>query len=472
MAGTGLRVVVIGAGIAGLAAGLAFARAGHSVCLVERDGAPPPPRPEQSFLDWERPGVPQRRLVHGFLPLARKVLRTHLPDVVDRLFEAGAHDVDLLEPLAGRTKEPGDGELFALRCRRTVFEWVLRSAVGADPRIQIAAGETAIGLSAEPGATPAVTGVRLRSGGLVAADLVVDAGGRQSRAGRWLAEIGARPPEEESADCNLMYYTRFYERPEDGFPVAHQAGLGYVYAAAVAADGRSFSLTFFARTEEPGLRQLREEAAFERAVAAIPGFAPWREGASPLGPVSSMGSLQNRVRRFAARGRLAVTGLIPVGDSISHTNPTLGRGMSLALDHAFKAAAMPWREAGLEEAALRFHSEVDPMAEASYADAVDADRVSRLLYLNDPSLHSEPRGVLTLARPLAARHDHALYRASVRNNGLLTPPGEFIGEPWVGRAKALLAAAPPSPPAGPDRDRMLELLAAPNAAAGPGARWD
>jgi len=81
-----MRVVVIGAGIAGLAATLALARVGHLVTLVERDGEPPPPEPAQSFLDWNRPGVPQRRLVHGFLPLARQVLRENVPDIVGRLF--------------------------------------------------------------------------------------------------------------------------------------------------------------------------------------------------------------------------------------------------------------------------------------------------------------------------------------------------------------------------------------------------
>ena len=38
-----LHVVVVGAGIGGLGAALAFSRAGHRVTLVERDDTPMPP---------------------------------------------------------------------------------------------------------------------------------------------------------------------------------------------------------------------------------------------------------------------------------------------------------------------------------------------------------------------------------------------------------------------------------------------
>ena len=95
-----MKVAVLGAGIAGLAAGIAFARAGHQVSLVEKDASPTPERPEDSFLGWDRPGVPQRRLVHGFIPVGRKALRAGLPDIADRLYAVGANDVDLLDALA------------------------------------------------------------------------------------------------------------------------------------------------------------------------------------------------------------------------------------------------------------------------------------------------------------------------------------------------------------------------------------
>ncbi len=454
---------MVGAGIAGLAATIAFARAGHQVTLVERDAAPPPAEPGMAFLDWERPGVPQRRLVHGFLPLARRLLRAHVPDIVDRLFAAGAHDVDLLEPVRARRPRPGDPELFALRCRRMVFEWVLRRAADADPAISIRAGSAVAGFhgsAAAPRRPAVISGVRLQSGQGVAADLVVDAAGRRSQVAAWLGGLGAAPPTVASEPCGLVYFSRFYERPSGGFPVAHRAALGYANAASAAADGRTFSLTFFVRAEEPGLRMLRQEAAFERAAAAIPGFEPWRDASRPLGGVSAMGALQNSVRRFLPGGRPLATGLIAVGDSVSHTNPALGRGMALALDHAFRAAAMPWTVADREECAREYQQQVEAGAEASYADAVASDDLARRLHAGEDGVADEPRALIARSASLAAAGDQDLYRAGIRQAGLLVAPGSLLREPWLGRARTLLERPLREARAGPDRDQMIAILEA------------
>lgn len=450
-----LQVVVVGAGIAGLAATLAFARAGHEVTLVEQDAAPPPASPDASFLGWHRPGVPQRRLVHGFLPLARKLLLTHLPDVVDRLVAVGAAHVDMLDPVIGRIPAPGDDELVVLRSRRSVFEWVMRRTVGAEPQVSIVAGDPVVGLL---GSTDGVSGVRLRSAGEVVADLVVDASGRRSAVRAWLRALGAPEPEEDRGPCGLVYFCRFYEHRERKLPVTHRAVLGHTMAVATAADGRTFSITFFARAEEHGLRRLREEAAFERAVGAIPGFLPWREGAAPIGPISAMGALENTIRRFAPGGRLLVSGLIPIGDSLTNTNPTLGRGMSLGLAHAFTAASLPWARGSVVDPALEYQARVDPMAEASFADAVKVDELSRRLYAGDAAAGEEPRGLLLRAAPLAAAGDQDLFRAMARHQGLLEPPGSIAAEPWITRARVILATAPATPSLGPDLQTMLEVI--------------
>ena len=450
-----LNVAVVGAGIAGLAAALAFARAGHRVVLLEKDAAPPPATPGASFLDWDRPGVPQRRLVHGFLPLARKRLLEHLPDAVDLAVAAGAHHVDLLEPVAGRQPRPGDEDLVVLRSRRTVFEWVLRRMAGTARGLTVSAGDPVVGLLGSAGR---VSGVRTQSGARLDADLVVDASGRRSRVADWLVELGAQPPDEERDSTQLIYFSRFYVLPGDRLPVAARVSLGYATVTAVAGDGRTFCITFFARAEEPGLRRLRDAEAFERAVAALPGLESWRLGATPLGPVNAMGALENTIRRFAPDGRPLVAGLIPIGDSLSHTNPTLGRGMSLGLDHAFTAASLPWRRNSLATVAAGYHSRVDPMAEASFADAVEATRLSQRLYAGDRSAAEEPRGVVARALPLAAAHDQDLFRAGLRNNGLLEPPGSLVREPWIGRARAVLALPEAERRSGPDLQDFLRIL--------------
>ena len=456
-----ITVAVLGAGIAGLAATIAFARAGHKVILIERDSAPPPTSPGLTFLHWDRPGVPQRRLLHGFVPLARLALRAHLPDLVERLHSVGANDVDLLDPLQNREHRAGDEDLLILRCRRTVFEWILRQAAGEDPRVTVRVGTVAtslVGTPGGPGRMPRVTGVRLRSGGIVDADLVIDATGRSSPALRWLADLSSVAPEESRQPCGLIYYSRFYERPQPGFPTGFRGHLGYGLVSASAADGRTFDITIFARAEVPGLRRLRDADAFERAVGSIEGLQPWREGARPLGPVATMGALENRLRRFVVGGRPLVTGFILIGDSLSHTNPTLGRGMALALDQAFRAARIDWSKSDLEGCASAYHSEVDSMAGASYADAAEADIVAAQVYAGVEGAAKHARATMTRAIQLAAAADHDLYRASVRHAGLLDPPGSLYVEPWISRAQALVAAAPAARAPGPDLERMLKLL--------------
>lgn len=455
-----MRVAVLGAGIAGLVASLVFARAGHEVSLVERDASPAPEHPEDSFLAWDRPGVPQRRLVHGFVPLGRRTLHAGLPDLAETLYAVGANDVDLLDALHGRESEAGDEDLLILRCRRTVFEWTLRKSVGEDPRVTIRTGEVVTGMAGRPGnATrlPRVTGVRLRSGGVLDADLVVDALGRGSNAIRWLAAVGSQGLAESRQPCGVIYYTRFYERPEPGFPTGFRCQLGYGLVSASAADGRTFDITFFVRAEEPGLRRLRDADAFERAVRSIAGLEAWRDGATPLGAVAVMGALENRLRHLVAGGRPCAVGFIAIGDSLSITNPTLGRGMSLAFHQAIAAGRIDWSAGDLEDAASAYNADVHPLAEASFNDAVEADRIATQVYAGESAAARHARTLIGRAIPLAAATDHDLYRAIVRHSGLLVPPGSLYAEPWISRAQGLLKNATGRLPE-PDLEQMLKLL--------------
>ena len=69
------------------------------------------------------------------------------------------------------------------------------------------------GLLATAGTPPTVTGVRYARDGAehdLAADLVIDASGRHSKAPEWLAAIGAAAPVEELEQSGIVYYTRFY----------------------------------------------------------------------------------------------------------------------------------------------------------------------------------------------------------------------------------------------------------------------
>lgn len=58
-------------------------------------------------------------------------------------------------------------------------------------------------------------GVHLRSGESIAADLVVDASGGNSRVSKWLEDIGHPAPPPFVVDAGLQYTCRMYERNRD-----------------------------------------------------------------------------------------------------------------------------------------------------------------------------------------------------------------------------------------------------------------
>ena len=93
----GLPAVVIGGGIAGLAAARVLARHFTRVVVLERDQQVEMASPEEAFDGWERPGVPQFRHSHAFLARVRLLLLAHFPDVLDRLREVGMREIGLAE---------------------------------------------------------------------------------------------------------------------------------------------------------------------------------------------------------------------------------------------------------------------------------------------------------------------------------------------------------------------------------------
>jgi len=206
--------VVLGGGIAGLAAARLLTRHYARVVVLERDTRPDVAEPESAYGGWQRRGVPQFRHSHAFLARLRLVLLAHLPEVLDRLRALGVRELGLAAlapPGVTLAPEEGDDEVVLLACRRATFEWVLRECVRARPGIELHEGVSVAGLSvaARDGRRPSVTGVRLADGSVMRAALVVDATGRRSRAPAWLAASGAPLPLELSADTGTFYYTRF-----------------------------------------------------------------------------------------------------------------------------------------------------------------------------------------------------------------------------------------------------------------------
>ena len=148
----GASAVVIGGGLAGLAAARLLARRFATVVVLERDRRAEVPSPEDAFSAWERPGVPQFRHSHAFLARLRVVLLAHFPDVLDRLRASSVREFGIGEvtpPGIALAPRPDDEDVVLLACRRSTFEWALRASVVGRPGIALREGVTVAGLVAD-----------------------------------------------------------------------------------------------------------------------------------------------------------------------------------------------------------------------------------------------------------------------------------------------------------------------------------
>ena len=394
-------VVVIGGGVAGLTSAIALSRQGWEVTVLEREAGAPPDDVDTAFSRWPRRGVPQARHSHAFLARLRNLLRDRAPDVLASLLDNGVTELRFTEhpppEIDDPSPRPGDGDLVALACRRTTFDWVLRRSALASAGVRLLQGAVVEGLLGAPAAgdQPArVTGVRARvspgtaPGGAgqveLPAALVVDASGRTSRVASWLAQLGSPGGSEESEDCGILYSSRFY-RLVDGVDPPPQDGpiggdLGYMKYAVFPGDNRTFSVTFGLPTGDAAMRPLLQPAPFQAAASALPVTGPWVDPATavPITDVAAMTRLRSRMRRLVVDAIPVATGVVAVGDAAVHTNPLYGRGCSLAVVHAFAVADVAAAcDPASEAAAIAFDRVITTELEAWYRVSVAQDLQER-----------------------------------------------------------------------------------------------
>jgi flavin-dependent dehydrogenase len=526
------RVVIVGAGAGGLLAAVFLARAGRQVLVLDRDPATPP------GVDEPRPGVPQARHSHAYLARFRALLTQRAPDLLARLLAVGAREISLARtapaeirrslaaaptgPGAGAPRLPADaGELVVLGARRALLDDVLRTAALAEPGVTIQDGCRVTGLVSVPASAggvpwdgvPWVRGVRLADGTSVAADLVVDAGGRRSPLRDLLAATGAPLPAGLEAPCGITYYSRFYARGGDRSLATelnrgHTAGASFDrYSCLVfPADNDVFSVTFGVLPEDAELRVLRHGAAFDAAVRAIGPVAPWldvkpardpRDGGSrdgdprepsvePLGPVAAMAGLHNQFHPWVADGQPAVLGLLPIGDAAMITNPAHTRGTTLAaltagwltdvvtgtpdpaeralrLDATMRAEALPWYHDSLAQDAARL-----ARWRPSTAVAPAPRRPDRAGLDEAGPGCAGPQAVTNGEAFLAAARDPVVWHAFTRLQNLLALPSDVLADPEiVARVRAVQASGwRPAPAPGPSHADLVATAGAALARAG------
>ena len=460
-----MRFVIAGGGVAGLAAALAVARAGHEAVVLERDGVVAHPDPHSVFGE-DRRGIPHFFQPHAFLPRGRRVLTALAPDVLGSLIEAGAEAQDVAAGLRGE-REPGDEELVYLWVRRPIIEWALRRAAATEPGIELRAPARIAGLVVADNRVPRATGVALEGGDTVGGDVVVDALGRYRPPAGWRRRV------ERQADCGALYYCRYFEL-QDGVdhldggeenPLNPRGDLGYMGFNTFRGDNRTYAVILLVPNHDRELRLLRDERAWMSACATMRHLDVMTSGdyGRPITDVMPMGGLLN----VDYSGDPGLAGLLAVGDAFCHTDPAFAYGLSFALAHAEALGRAAADTSNVDALAGRYREEVTPEARERYALACATDEARGRRWNGetlDPGRRDGCYPLFAFAAALAvAPHDDLVLRRTIRRIGLLDRTAVFDQDDQLHkRIETTFAAlsAKSSGPAGPPRDELLAQMTA------------
>lgn len=478
------RVVVIGAGMAGLWTAMALAGPDREITVLDRDPPPPDGGADVAFEEWQRRGVGHLRHSHAFLARLRTIVRDRHPALLEALKAEGCRELGFEGGLTAQHKAryvpaPIDADLAILTSRRTTLELVMRRYAGGLPGVTLRPQTFVKRLLIEPGAPPRVTGVVLEDGSELAADVVVDAAGRTSSAFENLAAAKVKIPETHEP-CGVIYFTRHYRlNPGCEEPPRTRAGttgdLGYLKFGVFPGDNGCFSITLCAPEIEEEMRKaIVDPETFDAMCRELPGVAPWiaPDRATPTSKVFGMGQLESRWRELTPANKPAVLGFFPVGDSVVRTNPLYGRGCSFAAVSAYlladalgstahPAARLTVYRDGLERELRPYY---DVMRKADQG-AIRRARAA-LLPAAKPSLRGKVmRSFLEDGVAIAIREDVDLLRAFLRGFHMLEHPQAWLTRPanlakimkvWA-RGKARNADLYPSR-IGPERSEMFEKV--------------
>jgi len=471
-------MVVLGAGMAGLATAMLLAKDSHEVTVVERDPSPTPPDAESAWTQWERRGVGQFHQAYGLMPRGSMLIEAELPEINRQLERLGAYRWKWLEQLEPSLPDRADAmerePVTTLTARRPTMEAAFAAAAeetaGLTVRRGVAVQMYAVGAPHE-GGPPRVCGVVLESGEQIEADLIVDATGRNSNIKERLVEIGARSPVDVQMDNSSIYYTRYYRSSSGQLP-PYNGGAGFTAAGSIGlfwipADNATWCLSVWGLSEDAVLRPLRREGVFNAVIRRFPDREGWLEG-EPISDIMPLVSAGDMTRSFVIDGSPVATGIAAVGDAHAFTEPRLGRGSTFALMDAVTLRN-----------AVRAHLDDGPRALAlAYNEGYEQDLVPWLRAANSagrsfakevrvhvgggaPVFDRAQRGlVLNRAMTNASRVDSGVGRWLLDLAGGLVHPAELFARPGVTeRILALGDHETEVAAAGPTRDELLDLLA-------------
>ncbi|WP_019927354.1 NAD(P)/FAD-dependent oxidoreductase [Nocardia sp. BMG111209] len=429
------HAVVLGAGVAGLLTARVLSERFSRVTVLERDTV--------DGCELRR-GVPQARHIHGLLDRGRTAIEQLIPTFTSEMAARGATVSEVLVGTrwyaGGLRVAPTATGLTSVLATRPVLESVLREHVLSRPGVRWRERTVARGLT---GDGRRVTGVHISADGeksTVAADLVVDATGRASRAAEWLLDLGARPPHEQRREVDLGYASGFFRhRPGQlggHSAVVVSAGADGRGGGAIRVEGDRWQVTLAGMlgdhppTDPRGFAQFAASLPTSDLYDIVCAGAP---SADPA-PYRFRSSVRRRFDRLTAPA-----GFLVVGDALCSFNPLYAQGMTVAAQQAL--ALRDCLSADDTELPSRFYATATECVTAAWQLASAADlahpgvagtRTLRTRFTN-----------AYLARTHRAAHlDPRVARTFLRVVNLVEPPA-VLAHPRMAQRIVQHGGAPP-----------------------------
>jgi 2-polyprenyl-6-methoxyphenol hydroxylase-like FAD-dependent oxidoreductase len=439
---------------------------GHEVTVVERDPMEPP-APEVAWETWERRSVNQFRQAHFMLARFREVVDRELPDVAAALEDAGALRYNSFAMIPAEITggmRPEDDRFELITARRPILECVFAHRASATDGCTVRRGVAVRALHTNDGR---VDGIVLGDGDAVAADIVIDAGGRRSPMRDLIEAAGFRRPVEDRHDIGFVYYTRHFRSADGSVPPAFGPLLQHYASLSVGtlpADNGTWSIIVVASGSDRAARALLDPDVWMKVVRSYPMVAHWVDGEPLSDDIAFMGGIEDRYRHFCPDGEPAAPGVLPLGDAFACTNPSVGRGISVGLMHAIalrdllhgadlgdlRGLSLEWDRITDDGVGRYVH---DTLLFDRHRLAEAEAQIAGRAYETDDEFWHQHR---TLFGHSAG--DPEMLRGVMDIMSALAPEREVLARPEVASRIAAKANTSFDPVPGPDREEIVSVL--------------
>jgi 2-polyprenyl-6-methoxyphenol hydroxylase-like FAD-dependent oxidoreductase len=450
----GRRAVVLGGGIAGLAAAGVVARHFEEVTLLERDRYPAEPcLPPAGWQPSVRPHTAHGAHVHILLAGGLVTLSRLVPALPGWLDEMGCAAGDLTYhtrvAFEGRWLPRAHSGIPIRTCTRADVEHVLRRDVEGRGNVRVLDGCEVVGFVGRD----RVRGVEVSRDGAreeLVADLAVDATGRGSSSDRWLSAAGLPAVPETVVDAGIVYTSAWFDPPagiRDDWTVL-------ATLPAIPHDARMAALVRYGEGRpmlcsvidygKPTAPRTHDDLVARLGALCVPELHRLLLASRPASDLAVYGNTRNRRRRYAALPWFP-DGLVVLGDAACSLNPRYGQGMTVAalgadqLDRELSAAR------SLDGFSLRFQRSLDRLLTVPWQMALLEDRAWVSFFSGEARSLGQQIAVAGAQRVLrTAFTDIETYIRFMRVAHLLDGPTKMLAPRTLARIARGGAAGPSS----------------------------